>query len=436
MKMAHSVLTPSYQELLLRLLEIDTVSPMETGTLSDLSKANMEFTQAAVALGFEVVTEVIGQDSNKLPASVRRKVQEVGAPFFPNQPSMVLGLGDWRNRERTIMFNFHMDTVGPVLPVKQTTDRIEGRGVVDNKGPGVAVLAAIDRWLAKNDKPQRIGILIQVVGGEEGGAMGTYGTRMLFDQSYYGALNVFVIPSEGQYFDSSTSSMTVEINVDGNSATDDSPSAAVNATLLLSAMATSISKTLAPELEKHQVKMTVAGLHTGSMHNRVYGQGKLLMNFSYRLQKDGQLTEQAFGSAYDQAVTKFVSDFSGIPLFKRTIDQLSTSLTYRWLKKGLPVLDNRDHRLESLLNRAGINRHKHNERTFTCDAMWGQQHDAYSIMYGPGSLEENGAHTADEFISIHELESFSQSIVQLLAQFNHEFTLPERTRVQAKIPTA
>lgn len=411
------VFNDHYQTLLCQLLEINSVTPMETGQLSSLKEANAVFAKAATELGFEQIAEVTGHDNPSLPLAVRRKAHIAGADFFNNQPSIALGLGAWQHRENTLMFNFHMDTVGPLLPVQQTGDTLRGRGVIDNKGPGVAVLAAIAQWLQTGNKTD-IGIIIQVVGGEEGGAMGTYGTRLLFEQQYYGALNLFVIPSEGRYFDCSTTSMTVEVTVDGQGATDDSPWAAHNSTVILSAIATSLSKTLAPALDEQNVKMTVAGLHTGDMHNRVYGQGRLLLNFAYRSTQDSRIVEQLFAGAFEQAQSSFCDDFAGLKLFERSVTQLSDVLSFQWLKKDLPVLNNRSPKFEVLLQKAGIQRHQDSERTFTCDAMWGQQDDGYSILFGPGSLEHNGAHTAEEQISLPVLESYSHSILHLLHCFS------------------
>lgn len=406
-----------FQDLLLDLLHINTVTPMETQTTSPLSEANARFCQQAVEQGFSVLEEVTGVMSDSLPLSVQTSHQLMGEDFFTCQPSVVLGVGNWQCRQRTLMFNFHMDTVGPLLPAILHDGVIYGRGAIDNKGPGVAVLAAVKRWLQQRHPDDDTGVLIQLVGGEEGGAMGTYGTRLLCDQGYYGALNLFVIPSEGKYYDCSTSSMTAEITVTGQGATDDSPWAADNATVILASVVNSLVMKLAPLCEQARVKMTIAGLHTGDMHNRVYGSGRLLINFACRSTGDGETIEQWFAEAFEQAKQDFVNTFAPLSLFYHSSRNIDYTLHYRWLKKGLPVLNNRHAGFESLLAQAGIERHQSDERTFTCDAMWGQRSDAYTIMYGPGSLEHNGAHTDQEAISLAELESFSQEILGLLTRF-------------------
>jgi len=409
------MLRSTHIELLEQLAVINTVTPMETGMLSNLTEANTLFSTAAVTAGMEVLYQGPGQLSEQVPISILRQQQALGEDFLNNQPCLVLGLGDWKNKKRTVMFNFHMDTVGPHLSVLYVNDVFYGRGVADNKGPGVAVLAAIETWVNQRTADHRLpGVLIQCVGGEEGGALGIYGTRWLMEQGYYGYLNMFVIPSSMKYFDESTTTMTAELRVEGSGSTDDSPWAGDNATLILASLVQSIAKYLVDPLEKANVKMTVAGIHTGDTHNRVYGQGRALFNFSYSSMQAARQTENLFEKAVKIAKQKFVTDFSSHALFRRTTDNLEHVLLYTWLKKGLPVLNNRSNYWQSQLIQADITRHIDNEFTFTCDAMWGQKSDCYSIMFGPGSLTRNGAHTDKEYISLTDLNEFSRAIFRLL----------------------
>lgn len=409
------MLEQEHIELLLKLASINTVSPMETGQPSYLAQANAVYAEAAVAAGMQVLYQGPGVLSDVAPLSVLRRRDTMGEDFLNNQPCLVLGSGNWQDTPRTMMFNFHMDTVGPHLPVHFSNGTFYGRGVADNKGPGVAVLAAIAAWKRRYANNTRApGLLIQCVGGEEGGAMGVYSTRWLMQQGYYGSLNLFVIPSEMKYFDESTTSMTAELQFNGQGSTDDAPSAGDNATLVLAALIQSIARYLAKPLEEISVKMTVAGMHTGDMHNRVYGQGRALFNFSYRSQATGRQTEALFTQALDLAKQQFIAEFSGFPLFKRSADTLEKTLQSIWLKKDLPVLNNRNAKWENVLTQTDIMRHSDSTSTFTCDAMWGQRSDCYTIMFGPGSLAHNGAHTEHEHLSLTVLNEFSAAIFRLL----------------------
>lgn len=76
----------------------------------------------------------------------------------------------------TLIFNGHMDTVAPFLPVRTEGDIVHGRGAVDDKGPCLAFLLAATLL---NDVQQRFGIepacdlLLQFVIDEEPGGNGS-----------------------------------------------------------------------------------------------------------------------------------------------------------------------------------------------------------------------------------------------------------------------
>src|SRR5699024_3677968 len=132
-----------------------------------------------------------------------------------------------------VMFNVHMDTVAGVEPVSTDAGWYRGRGAIDAKGPAVALLAGI-RDAVRNIPAlgRDVGVLVQVVSGEEGGAMGTFGTRPLVEDGFVGRLNVFCEPTGLRYLPRSTASMTARLSVEGDDAVDDHPDAGHNATVL------------------------------------------------------------------------------------------------------------------------------------------------------------------------------------------------------------
>ena len=187
MKREHQRLlfTPDYVDLLIQLLQINTISPMETGLPSSLREAQELYARFAQSrLGCVIVynrsptAEEI--DWAVLPLNVKECAAQMGPLFWDSQPNLVLRIGPERAVEDTIMFNFHMDTVDEVLPINFDGQRFFGRGAVDMKGPGVALLAGIEAALLEEPScTDKFSILIQCVSGEEGGAMGVYGTKLL-----------------------------------------------------------------------------------------------------------------------------------------------------------------------------------------------------------------------------------------------------------------
>lgn len=411
-----------YSAALMALVSIDTVTPMEGGDGSGNASANRLYAGLAESIGMRVLFAGPGQLPTSaqacVPAPIRQRIAE-RADFLACQPHLVLELGDAdADAAQTVMFNFHMDTVGPHLKPSLAHGVLRARGAVDNKGPGVALLAALAAL--KRQCPQlflRTRVLVMAVCGEEGGAMGVYGTRDLVERGYVGALNVFVEPSDGAYFDAATTSMTWQARVDGQGSTDDFPDQGQNATLILAFLAQHMAAHLSPVLAALGVKLTLAGLHTGHQHNRVYGAGRLLFNFAYTDAASAQAARAAVELAYQQALRDFAAIYANCPPFMRTAASAGDVCHGSWLKFGLPVLNNRHPQLEAVLAQVGLVRNPDLGQAFTCDAMWGQRPGAYSIVFGPGSLARNGAHTADEYVALADLEAFAVSTARLIVAF-------------------
>lgn len=427
------LLNAHYTAALLDLMCIDTVTPMEGGDGALTASANRAYATLAEAIGMRVVFagpgELPTQADAIVPRTIARRMAEQ-ADFLESQPHQVLELGNG-DAEHTLMFNFHMDCVGPHLPASLEDGVLHGRGAVDNKGPGVALLAALAGL--QQQCPHIFDttrVLIMAVAGEEGGAMGVYGTRYLVERGFVGQLNVFVEPSDGSYFDSSTTSMTWEARVDGQGSTDDFPDQGQNATLMLAFVAQHMAAALSPVMEALGVKMTLAGLHTGHQHNRVYGEGRLLFNFAYSDVDSARTARQAVETTFENALAAFPNRFGARPPFVRSAATVREACTAGWIKCELPVLNNRHPEMESVLGSVGLFRNTNINEAFTCDAMWAQRPGAYSIVFGPGSLACNGAHTDDEHVAIADLEEFAVTTARLIVAFAHghqDHFNPEKT---------
>lgn len=415
--------TADDERLLLDLLATDTTTPMETHRPSDLAIAQGRYAAAAADLGFRTVHEgpadaavLAGRD---VPATVRALAAEMGPDFLATQPNLVLSLGD-ADAGRTVMFNVHLDTVAGRVPIRCADGLIYGRGAVDDKGPGVALLGGVRAALAERpDLAREIRVLIQVVGGEEGGAMGVYGTRALADLGYVGRLNVVAEPTRNGFLDRSTAAMTLRLAACGTGSTDDEPERGENATILLGFLAVWFARELAPRVHEAGGKLCLAGLRTGDAHNRVYGTGQLLCNFAYADPATGALIESLVERQVDEALTAFDLEFTGCPTTGATAAAARRMLRTEWLKRGLPTLANRDPALEDLLQAAGFRRHPHGGdlRPFTCDAIWLGRPGSYTVVAGPGDLAANNAHADDEHVAVADLAGYARRIAALLTRF-------------------
>jgi acetylornithine deacetylase len=411
------------EELLLELLETPTVTPMEADGGGRLAEAQAAYAQAAAPDGLEVVYHepppTASLAAPGVPLNVAERARELGPIFLESQPSMALALGQAVPRERTVAFNVHFDTVAPHLPVRRERQGFGGRGAIDAKGPAVGLLAGIRAAAREDDRIGReVGVVVQVVGGEEGGAMGCYGTRLLVEEGFVGRLNVVAEPTRFGYFDRSTTSMTACIAVNGEGATDDAPEQGHNATVLLGAVAVALARDLGPRVEMLGAKLCIAGLHTGSAHNRVYGSGTLLVNLAYPSEEVGSRLQLLLEEEVEEALAKVGHELAGSRLGARTAADARQICSVRWLKRALPVLANRDEEMEEVLAGAAISRHSEVEgpQPFTCDAMWFQG-NGHTVIFGPGDLAANGAHTDSEFVVEADLELYADGVRRLLRSF-------------------
>ncbi|MEB3367455.1 M20/M25/M40 family metallo-hydrolase [Saccharopolyspora mangrovi] len=400
--------------LLLDLLATPTVNPLETAEAPQLWQAQRRYARAAEAVGFEVLhhgpPDLRVLDRDDVPEVVRR----AGPGFLDDQPSLLLRLGPELPRSETVMFNVHLDTVAGLEPVGLRAGRFTGRGAIDAKGPAVALLSGIRDALPA--LVPDVSVLVQAVAGEEGGAMGTFGTRPLVEQGHVGRLNICCEPTGMRYLPRSTASMTARLRVDGDGSIDDRPDAGHNATALLGFLAQHLAAQLDPV--DRPGRLCVAGLRTGDLHNRVYGTGELLLNLSYAETAEGRAAEAALHREVERGLDRFRELFAGSREFARTARDARAITRLEWLKRGLPCLDNADPWAEELLERAGARRWPDDEPGFTCDAIW--LHDlpgSFTAVLGPGRLDTNHAHARGEYADRAELEEFASVISAVLTDF-------------------
>lgn len=426
--------------LLLDLLRTPTAGPLETGSAGPaplLWRAQRAYAAAAAALGFTAVHHACAEpadlDAEDVPATVRAAAAD--PRFLACQPSLVLRLGRPRAHRATVMFNVHLDTVAGLEDVGFDGTRFTGRGAIDAKGPAVALLAGIRAALAaRPDLPEQISVLIQAVAGEEGGVLGTLGTRRLVRRGFHGRLNVFCEPTGLRYLTRATAAMTARVRVEGRDAVDDRPGHGHNASVLLGFLAQHLAAELAPHAAGGAC--CVAGLHTGTLHNRVYGTGDLLLNLSYADAAEGHALDGALGAALRSGLDAFRARFAAHPAFALTAAEAASITRLHWEKRGLPALSGGDPWLEALLGeRVGLTAWPADEPAFTCDAIWlAGVPDTATVVFGPGALDTNHAHARDEFADAAELDAFADRIARLLLGFAAECGEPHDPAAGTRSP--
>lgn len=411
---------------LLEFLAIRSVSPLEERGADpyDTIEAQRFFLHGAAMRGFlprrwdSPPADLL--DRSDVPLPVREAAGGDRAQFLTTQPSVVVGIGDPQPPPRRMVVNFHVDTVGPHVPPRLDGRTVRGRGAVDDKGPGFA--AVVGAAAAFAERPELSGLVeVQVasVPGEEGGAMGSYGTRWLVESGSVGRLMVFAEPTGCRVLDACSATMTPVFSVHGRDSTDDHPYDGHNATLALGLLATRLAAELGPLASRVGAKFCLAGLHTGDAHNRVYGSGELRCNIAYYDRSAAAQLEAAVERVAAAAADELAARFGDNPVATRLAADWSRVVRLRWLKRGLPPLANRDPAMEAVLAAAGLPRHDGvaDGTAFTCDAIWAGGPDRYVAVCGPGRLDANGAHTPDEFVELDELDRYATSVRDLVFAF-------------------
>jgi len=413
--------------LLLRLLRLPTAGPLEApdgAAPSALGEAQLVYAQAAAALGLEIVrhapasaTDITGDDT---PLAVRRAAAAPG--FLTSQPSLVLRLGPPLPPAATVMFNVHLDTVAGGPWPRSGDGRVAGRGAIDAKGPAVALLAGVRAAIAAQPLlGASVGVLIQAVAGEEGGAMGSIGTRPLVRLGYTGRLNLFCEPTGLRYLPRATAAATARVYVQGRDSVDDRPGQGHNASVLLGFLTQHLAAELSrtASRERRGDRACVAGLSTGLTHNKVHGSGQLLVNLPYACAADGARAVRALEEALRSGLALFARRFAPLQEYALTAADAAAITRLEWLKRSLPTLAGEDDaEMESVLASVGLARWPDDEPAFTCDAIWMDGvPDAYTVVFGPGDLAANQAHAPGEFATVTELDEFAAAICRILLGF-------------------
>jgi acetylornithine deacetylase len=422
------LLEDRHEAQLLELLEIPTAAPLETGVPSEVRRAQERYAAFAAEIGMRIEAHAPPGpgvlEGPEVPVPVREAAEQLGPAFLESQPNLVLRLGPERAPRHTLMFNVHLDTVGGEVAVGSDWTVVTGRGAVDAKGPAIALLAGIEQALrTEPDLADDVTILVQAVPGEEGGAMGVHGTKVLVEQGYVGRLNVFCEPTGGAFLDQCTAAMTARVIVDGEGSCDDDPGAGHNATVILGHLAGCFARHLLPAVHAAGGRACIAGLETGPMHNRVYGSGHLWLNFAYGSASSAGRIENLTGEVFARGCHQLERALGHVPGLDRTASQCREVTRLEWVKKGLPVLANRDPALERLLvDGVGLRRIDPldgSERGLTCDAIWASDHPGYTIVLGPGHLDRNRAHADGEFVEWEDLRCFAATVADIILSFRH-----------------
>ncbi len=196
------LLQAEFISTLIALININTSPPEAGAAPARIEQAQDLYAFLAEGLGMRTVF------SSQSSQNARTEHINTKARWLLNQPHRVFEIGKG-DVQHTLMFNFHMDTLGPHLaPQVKDSEHgklLIGRGILDAKGPAVALLAAVAQISQQRpDIFQHIRIVIQMLGSAKDCAMSAQNTITLVEQGWYGHLNVFMQANDARHFESIT----------------------------------------------------------------------------------------------------------------------------------------------------------------------------------------------------------------------------------------
>jgi hypothetical protein len=212
------LLQAEFISTLIALIDINTSPPEAGGAPSRIERAQDLYAFLAEGLGMRTVF------SSQSSQNARTEHINTKARWLLNQPHRVFEIGKG-DVQHTLMFNFHMDTLGPHL-AHQVKDSehgklLIGRGVLDAKGPAIALLAAVAQ--ISEQRPEifeHIRIVIQMLGSAKDCAMSAQNTITLVELGLYGHLNVFMQANDARHFESITHARRETMGLSDDSTSD------------------------------------------------------------------------------------------------------------------------------------------------------------------------------------------------------------------------
>ncbi len=409
------------RDLLLHLLATPTVGPLEASAADpppQLWEAQRSYARAAAALGFQTVHHESPAPEVLARADVPRTVRNAAADpqFLAQQPSLVLRLGPELPREATVLFNVHLDTVAASNRWPSTTDASPGAAPSTRKGR---------RWPCSRASATPPGPTPHSGATSESSyrpCRAKKAARWAPSGPARSWSPVFRPPQPLLR----TDGPAVPAPRDG---LDDGVRAGGRPRRHRRPARRRAQRHCAPRFPRpaHRPrtrsgtppgKLCVAGIHTGDLHNRVYGNGKLLINLSYSTASEGAAAEAELLAAVNSGVEQFTATFADTREFARTAADASSITRVDWLKRGLPCLHSSAAWAEELLTNAGAARWPDSTPAFTCDAIWmAGVPDTYTAVLGPGTLDGNNAHAEGEYAELDELRRYASIVSSLLTGF-------------------
>lgn len=364
-------------------MKTSTLSPVARllGKMVSIPSVNPEGNPGTAHTGEKEMARFVGSRLKELGARVRYDEIERGRPN-------VLGVFPCQGRPRgRLLLAPHTDTVSvagmtvPPFGAEIRNGRLYGRGASDTKGTLAAMLVALEKWRAGEGRHSSLEVSLAGLMGEEAGNQGAI--AMAQNCPRYD-LVIVGEPTRRKIVHAHKGAFWVSVEAGGKAVHASAPDRGRNAILLMTAFIQRAQGEMEKFLDLHphpvlgKSTLSIGVIQGGTKTNIVPAQCRIEMDF--RL-VPGLPPEKILAAL--KKIARAVSPFLKVSSL-RAAPAMETDPADPWIAAMAPAT-------------AGFD-----TAPWFCDAAIFSKKGMPAIACGPGSIRQ--AHTADEFVSLAELD--------------------------------
>jgi acetylornithine deacetylase len=315
-----------------------------------------------------------------------------------NRSNLIARLRPKNKIKQTILLAPHLDTVGAdgtkFIPQRKN-GRLHGRGACDTKGSIAAMLSALCELANSKSRPLETEIIFAGLIDEEHAQAGS---RALVKNNFKADLAIVGEPTKLQVVTAHKGSLWLELETRGNAAHGATPQFGKNAIHEMARIVDILETDYAALLRKRKHPLLgVATVNVGTISGGT--QANIVPDFC-KISVDRRTLPDETDASVKREIKKFLQS-----------KNLSAQVADKKLAPALPLETNFKLPLVQKFLKS-IGQSKPLGVHFFCDAAILSAGGIPSIVFGPGDVAQ--AHTADEWISLSELEHGKNLLLRFL----------------------
>jgi acetylornithine deacetylase/succinyl-diaminopimelate desuccinylase-like protein len=318
---------------------------------------------------------------------------------LPGRANLIARLLPPNPIKRTILLAPHLDTVGAegtqFIPQRKN-GRLHGRGACDTKGSVAAMLAAVCELAGSKNRPRETEIVFAGLIDEEHGQAGS---RALAASGFKADLAIVGEPTKLQVVTAHKGSLWLELATRGRAAHGATPHLGKNAVLEMARIVDALETDYAAQLKRRKHKLLGHG---------TVNVGKISGGTQPNIVPDSCIISIDRRTLPGETEASVRREINALLRAKK----LSATISSTKLAPAVPLeTDVKLPLVRQFLHSAGQTRPVGVD--YFCDAAVLAAGGIPSVVFGPGDIAQ--AHTADEWISLAQLERAKDLLVRFLS---------------------